>query len=92
MSRYAPLGSCITTLDDGADPCLLFYQKHVMVEQNNANMQMNADHDELHVDSPETQAVKQCMIMTPKRQQLHPPHVCKRCGHDTCVGGCLQRV
>ena len=86
------LGSCITKLADGADPCLLFYQKHTMLEQNSTNMQVNAVHDISNVDSPETQAMKQCMLMTPKRQQYHPPHVCKRCGHDACGGDCLQRI
>ena len=81
----------LVKLVDGADPCPLFYQRRVLIEQAAASGDTSVQHDVSKPDSPETQAMTKCMNITPKRQQSFQPSACKSCGQNGCVGECMQR-
>ena len=85
-------GGSISTLPDKSNPCILFYQRYTMAGQRSMETCKASNHDSSKQDSPETQAMKECMKTTPKRQQTHPPDRCKLCGRKGCEGLCLQRL
>ena len=82
----------MTKLIDNSDPYILFYQKHSIVESDVLSTAVTHAHDACKPDSPETQALKRCIKITPKRQQSFTPSACKLCGLRECVGACVQRL
>ena len=82
---------------EGVTPYILFYQK-IGVELPPQAPVSQIDHPPSvrqgppAGDSPETQAVRAELNITPKRRQVFPPQSCKLCGVNTCHGACLQRL
>ena len=85
-----PRGGTFSRLHDKSHPCLLFYQKHTLVETFEESNVVRPSNGDVKTDSPDTQAVKQCMNTTPKRRQSFPPNMCKMCGQRVCDGSCVQ--
>ena len=75
---------------DDADPCILFYQKHVLIDDMRPNDGHGVLHDVSKPDSPETKSMHKYMNTTPKRPQSFQPSACKTCGDKACAGTCLQ--
>ena len=88
----APGNMSFTQLADGADPCILFYQKHVLLDKSKTNRKASDLHNTCKPDSPETQVMNKYMNITPKRQQSFQPNACKTCGCGGCIGECVQRL
>ena len=86
----SPETTSFVRMNEGADPCILFYQKHVLLDDVRPSDGYAVIHDVLNPDSPETKCVHKFMNTTPKRPQSFQPSACKKCGDKACAGTCLQ--
>ena len=85
-------GGTFTELVDGSDPYILFYQRNSITDSLKHVTPIMGNNASDKSDSPETQALKKHMNITPKRQQIFAPGACKICGDSRCLGVCMQRL